>query len=221
VFRLAYPYAPFAQRMMIGIVPRHAFDRVDVNSAPFNTAPIGTGPFTFDQWTPGDRLTLRANEDYWGGAPAVKRLVLAFAPDDNVRATRMERGDFDAPHLPPKLAARFRDRAGVQVFDVPSADYRGVMFPLEAPVTGDPAIRLALDLAINRDAIVQGLLDGTGAPAHGPIAPDSPWFNPDVVPEREGDVEAARTLLDGAGWVPGPDGIRIRHSDGQPARASR
>ncbi|MGH8906896.1 MAG: ABC transporter substrate-binding protein [Egibacteraceae bacterium] len=215
-FQLAYPYAPFAQRVLIGIVPRHAFDGVDVRGAPFNTAPVGTGPFAFDEWAPGDRLTLRANEGYWGGAPAVKRLVLAFAPDDSVRAARMERGDFDATHLPPEEAARFRDRTGLRVFDVPSADYRGVMFPLEAPVTGDPAIRLALDRAIDRDAIVQELLDGSGEPAHGPIAPNSPFFNPAVLPEREGDVEAARAILDDAGWVLGPDGT-TRARDGQPA----
>ncbi len=226
VFRLAYPYTPFSQRTTVGIVPRHAFAGQgaggtppigqNVNTAKFNTAPVGTGPFVFEQWTPGDRLVLRANPDYWGGAPAIARLVLAFVPDDNVRATRMERGDFDATHLPPKAAARFRNRDGVTVYDVPSADYRGVMLPLERPVTGDVAVRRALDHAIDRNAIVAGILDGKGTPAHSPISPSTPWFNPAVVPAREGDLAEAKRILDEAGWRPGPDGVRARGA--QPAR---
>lgn len=214
-FHLAYPYAPFAQRATIGIVPRHALQG-DVNTAAFNTRPVGSGPFVFDEWTPGDRLVLRANPTYWDGPPAIERLVLAFVPDENVRAARMERGEFDGTHLPPKAAARFRDRDGVTVYDVPSADYRGVMFPLEQPVTGDPAIRRALNRAIDREALVAGILDGTGTPAYGPIAPDTDWFNPALVPEDAGNVTAAAAILDGAGWAMGPDGVRVR--DGQAAR---
>jgi peptide/nickel transport system substrate-binding protein len=216
VFQLAYPYTPFVQRTTVGIVPRHAFAGQDINTAKFNTAPIGTGPFVFEQFTPGDRLVLRANTDYWADRPAIARLILAFVPDDNVRATRMERGDFDATHLPPKAAARFRNRDGITVYDVPSADYRGVMLPLERPVTGDVAIRRALDRALDRDAIVAGILDGTGAPAHSPISPSTPWFNSQVMPDTEGDLDEARRILDEAGWRPGPDGVRAR--DGQPAR---
>ncbi|MBA3907889.1 MAG: ABC transporter substrate-binding protein, partial [Pseudonocardiales bacterium] len=72
VFALKYPYAPFAQRLALGIVPKKAFDGVDINTAPFNTAPIGTGPYTVAEWRKGDRMVLKANENYWGGAPAIK-----------------------------------------------------------------------------------------------------------------------------------------------------
>lgn len=71
VFRLKYPYAPFGQRLALGIVPKKAFDGVDINTAPFNDAPIGTGPYTLVEWRKGDRMVLKANEGYWGGAPAV------------------------------------------------------------------------------------------------------------------------------------------------------
>jgi peptide/nickel transport system substrate-binding protein len=226
VFRLAYPYAPFVQRTTVGIVPRHAFTGQgaggsppagqDINTAQFNAAPIGTGPFVFEEWKPGDRLVLRANPDYWGGRPVIARLVLAFVPDDHVRATRMERGDFDATHLLPKAAARFRNREGVTVYDVPAADYRGVMFPLNHPVTGDVTIRRALSQAIDRNALVKGVLDGTGKPAYGPISPDMSWFNPVVILTNPADRDAANTMLYEAGWIMGADGVRVRGN--QPAR---
>jgi peptide/nickel transport system substrate-binding protein len=210
VFHLKYAYPAFVQRTVIGIAPRHALEGTDINTAPFNTKPIGTGPFVVESSTPGDKLVLRANEDYWGGAPALKRVVMAFVEDDNARAARLAAGELDATDLPPKAATRFRGREGYEVHDVPSADYRGVMFPLEQPVTGDIAIRRALDLALDRDAIVEGILQGAGEPAFGPISPLTRWFNPDVAKGRPsgGDPAAAKKVLDDAGWRPGAGGVR-------------
>lgn len=97
VFRLSYPYAPFAQQLTLGIVPRKAFDGVDVNNAPFNTAPVGTGHYTVVQWRKGDRMVLKANENYWGGAPAIKTVTVVFVEDDNARANRMAAASSTVP----------------------------------------------------------------------------------------------------------------------------
>mgnify|MGYP002620656079 CR=1 FL=1 len=216
VFRLKHPYAPILQRATLGIVPRRLLEGQSLDKAAFNTKPVGTGPYRFVSWTPGDKIVLAANEDYWGGAPSIKRLVLAFAPDDNARATRMAAGEFDATELPPKAAARFDGEDGITVHRVPSADYRGVMFPMKQPVTGDPAIRRALDAAIDRSAMVRTILAGAGGPAFGPIAPGTKWHNPAVTGSETADRERAVRVLEDAGWRPGPDGIRVK--DGTPAR---
>lgn len=101
VFTLGYPYAPFAERTVLPIAAAHAAAEGDVNTGPYNTEPIGTGPYLLTGWTKGERLTFEANPDYWDGAPEVTRLTMAVIPDDDVRATRLRTGDLDAAVLPP------------------------------------------------------------------------------------------------------------------------
>ncbi|MFC0097747.1 ABC transporter substrate-binding protein [Micromonospora marina] len=215
VFTLKYAYAPFLQRLALGIVPAKAFAGQDVNKAAFNRKPVGTGPYRVTSWTPGDRLVLAANEKYWGGEPANSGVVVAFVADDNVRAQRMRAGEFDAAELAPKLASGFESRNGYRVHKVPTADYRGVMLPMGNPVTGDLAIRTALNAAVDRQAMVTGVLGGAGEPAFGPVPPTSPYADPSVAGEPAADTAAATAVLDAAGWKPGPDGIRVK--DGRPA----
>ncbi|MGW4111028.1 ABC transporter substrate-binding protein [Actinosynnema sp. NPDC004786] len=215
VFRLSYPYAPFAQQLTLGIVPRKAFDGVDVDSAPFNTAPIGTGPYTVAEWRKGDRIVLEANEGYWGGAPAIKTVTVVFVPDDNARATRMAAGEFDGTVLPPKLVKSYADRPGYRVVRNPSADYRGLGLPSELPFTSDPRVRRAINLALDRQAMIDAVLAGAGKPAATPISPHlADWYDP-IATFPHDPAEAGR-LLDEAGWRKGPDGARSK--DGQPAR---
>ncbi|MEU7931299.1 ABC transporter substrate-binding protein [Micromonospora echinofusca] len=215
VFTLKYAYAPFAQRLALGIVPAKALTGQDINKAEFNRKPVGTGPYRVTSWTPGDRLVLAANESYWGGRPANSGVVVAFVADDNVRAQRMRAGEFDAAELAPKLATGFDGQAGYRVQRVPTADYRGVMLPMGNPVTADLAVRRALNAAVDRAAMVTGLLGGAGEPAFGPVPPTSEFAEPSIVGKPAADPAAATAALDAAGWKPGPDGIRVR--DGRQA----
>ncbi|MEU9507039.1 ABC transporter substrate-binding protein [Micromonospora sp. NPDC048170] len=215
VFSLKYAYAPFAQRLALGIVPEKALAGQDINKAEFNRKPVGTGPYRVTSWTPGDRLVLAANEKYWGGKPANSGVVVAFVADDNVRAQRTRAGEFDVAELAPKLATGFDGQAGYRVQRVPTADYRGVMLPMGNPVTGDLAVRRALNAAMDRAAMVTGLLGGAGEPAFGPVPPTSEFAEPSIVGKPSADPAAATAALDAAGWKPGPDGIRVR--DGRQA----
>jgi peptide/nickel transport system substrate-binding protein len=210
VFTLKHAYAPFLQRLALGIVPARALRGQDLNRAAFNQNPVGTGPYRVTSWTPGDRLVLAANDAYWGGRPANRGVVVAFVADDNVRAQRARAGEFDAVELAPKLAAGFRGVAGFTVRKVPSADYRGVMLPFGRPVTGDTAIRRALNVAVNRAAMVAGVLGGAGEPAFGPVPPTSRYAEPSIAGSTAGDPARAGQILDAAGWVAGGDGIRAK-----------
>lgn len=215
VFALKYAYAPFVQRLALGIVPAKALSGQDINKAAFNRAPIGTGPYKVQSWTAGDRLVLAANDAYWGGKPTNRTVVVAFVGDDNVRAQRMRAGEFDAAELAPKLAAGFDTTGGYAVHRVPTGDYRGVMLPFGNPVTGDVAIRRALSLGIDRAAMVTGVLAGAGEPAFGPIAPSSPYADKSAAGKPTPDPAAATALLDQAGWAPGAGGVRAKA--GRPA----
>ncbi|GLZ01578.1 ABC transporter substrate-binding protein [Actinoplanes sp. NBRC 103695] len=209
VFTLKYAYAPFLQRLTLGIVPAKALQGQDINKAGFNQKPVGTGPYKVTSWTPGDRLVLAANDTYHGGKPANSGVIVAFVDDDNVRAQRARAGEFDAAELAPKLATTF---AGFTVQRVPSADYRGMMLPFGRPVTGDTAIRQALNVAVDRGAMVKGVLGGAGEPAFGPVPPNSPFAEPSVAGNTAADTAEAGQLLDAAGWAPDGDGIRAKGS---------
>ncbi|MGY4739732.1 ABC transporter substrate-binding protein [Streptomyces sp. ATMOS53] len=208
VFRLKYAYAPFAGRTVLPIVPEHIAAEQDPNTGSFNTKPVGTGPYVLSSWSKGEKLTFKANPNYWGGAPKVKTFTMAVIGDDNVRATRLRSGDLDGAILPPNLAATFKGDAGLKTYDAKSYDFRTVTLPQENKVTGDQAIRQALDAAVDRKAMVDKILDGAGRPAYGPLPVDDPWFAKGI--ERNQDLDKARRVLDQAGWRTGDGGIRAK-----------
>ncbi|MET9827823.1 ABC transporter substrate-binding protein [Streptomyces sp. NPDC006385] len=208
VFTLKYPYAPFADRTVLPIVPEHVAGEQDPNTGPFNTEPIGTGPYVLADWRKGEKLTFKANPHYWGGAPKVKTVTMAIVEDDDVRATRLRSGDLDGAVLPPNLAATFEGDSGRKTYQAKSYDYRTVTLPTAHKVTGDRAIRRALDAAVDREAMVDKILDGAGRPAYGPLPVGDPWFAKGI--ERSQDLAAANRVLDAAGWKAGDDGIRAK-----------
>ncbi|MER5929115.1 ABC transporter substrate-binding protein [Streptomyces sp. NPDC002054] len=208
VFTLKYPYAPFAERTVLPIVPEHIAGRQDVNSGEFTTKPVGTGPYLLTGWSKGEKLSFRANPSYWGGEPAVKKFTMAVIKDDDVRATRLRSGELDAAVLPPNLAKGFEKDTRRKIHAATSYDYRNVTLPTHHQVTGDLAVRRALDIAVDRKAMVDKLLEGAGKPAYGPVPTGSPWFTAGT--ERTHDLAKARAILDEAGWKPGEDGIRVK-----------
>ncbi|MFJ7156549.1 ABC transporter substrate-binding protein [Streptomyces sp. NPDC101118] len=208
VFTLKYPYAPFAERTVLPIAPEHVAGHQDVNTGGFTTRPVGTGPYVLTAWSKGEKLSFKANPGYWGGEPAVKKFTMAVVKDDDVRATRLRSGELDGAVLPPNLARGFRGDEGRTTYAAKSFDYRNVTLPSHHEVTGDVAVRRALDVAVDRKAMVDRILEGAGKPAYGPVPTDSPWFAAGT--ERAHDPARARQILDAAGWKPGPDGIRTR-----------
>ncbi|MGW6547213.1 ABC transporter substrate-binding protein [Streptomyces massasporeus] len=213
VFTLKYPYAPFAARTVLPIVPEHIAGEQDPNTGSFNTEPVGTGPYVLTGWSKGEKLSFKANPRYWGGKPAVEAFTMAVIADDDVRATRLRSGDLDGAVLPPNLAATFKGDDARRTYEARSYDFRAVTLPTGDKVTGDRAIRRALDAAVDRDAMVDKILDGAGRPAYGPLPVDDPAFTEDI--ERAQGLGKAGKILDEAGWKPGEDGIRSR--DGQRA----
>ncbi|MBB3674856.1 ABC transporter substrate-binding protein [Modestobacter versicolor] len=208
-FRLAYPYAPFPTKLLLGIAPAEALATPGpAEESPLNTEPVGTGPYLLAERR-GDRTVYTANPGYWDGEPEVGELVVVYVPDDNTRAQRMAGGEFDGTTLPPLLADTLAGTDGLTVVGHPSADTRSVSLPAGDPVTGDPAVRLALNHAVDRDAMVASILGGHGVPASTPV-PEvlGDAFEPAATFDH--DPDRARQLLDAAGWVPGPDGVRVR-----------
>lgn len=207
-FTLKYPYADFATRLLIGIAPSQHLTAGPAESSSLNTSPVGTGPYRLTQLN-AEQATFEANPQYWRGAPQVQKLTTVYLPDDATRAQRMAAGEFDGTVLPPTLAAPLADKKGLQLDAAPSADWRAVSLPREVPFTKDPSVRRALNLAVDRDAMVQTILAGHGRPASTPV---TPVYGAAFVKSAtfEHDPEQAGRLLDTAGWRAGDDGMRSK-----------
>lgn len=206
VFHLKYPYAPFAERTVLPIAPEHIAGKQDVNNGRFTTKPVGTGPYELVSWSKGEKLSFKANPDYWGGAPKIKKFTMAIIKDDDVRATRLRSGDLDGAILPPNLAKTYKGDQDKKTYAAKTFDYRVVTLPTGNKVAGDTDVRRALDIAVDRKAMVDSILYGEGKAAYGPVPTDSEWFTQGT--ERTHDLGKAKKILDDAGWKAGKDGIR-------------
>lgn len=213
-FTLRESQVSFKTALLIGIAPSEAVvPGGRVEDSPLNRAPIGTGPYLVDSIGPS-RLVLAANPDFRGGEVAPQRVTYEAAPDDNARAQRMMAGEFDGTVLPPRLAASLSTNPGFELVTATSADWRGLSLPADNPLTGDPKVRLALNVAVDRQSLVDGVLAGSGRPAHTFVPAEyGDAFNPSAVLAH--DPQRAATLLDEAGWVTGED--LMRSKDGMSA----
>lgn len=191
--------------LLLGILPSEKIEAKPAADWAVNTEPVGTGPYRLESLRP-DQAVMVARDDYWGDVAQIKRVVYSYTPDDNARAQAMKSGSADGTNLPPRLAESIKGD-GIETVGVESADWRGIALPAGNAFTADPAARLAMNLGVDREALVRDVLVGYGRVASSPIgAVYGQAYNPDA--EFAFDTGRATALLDGAGWRPGAGGIR-------------
>ncbi len=210
-FTLDQPYAPFISYMNMPIVPKAV---VEADAAAFATRPVGTGPFKLVQWTRGDSIILEANPDYWGGAPILDGVELRVVPDNSARVVALESGDLDFVQSPisPQDVKRMEQAEGFVVNRVPAAGYTYINLNCADPAISDVRVRQALSHLVNRQEILDTIYSGVGQLSRGPIPPGM-WAFTEDLPEYAFDPEAARALLDEAGWTLGDDGMRSKDGE--------
>jgi len=175
-------------------------------------APVGTGPYKFEAWDEGQSITLTANEEYWGGAPSIDTIIFKIVEDDNAKALQIESGELDLAKLTPKDAQNFKDKEGFTVYDMKTADYRGIMYNFNNKFWQDNKELIhAINCAVDRDAMVESVLLGDGIPAYGPLARNE--FNDDSIKQEAYDPNEAKKIIEENGWTLGEDGIYEK--DGQ------
>lgn len=199
---------------VVGIVPEHA------HGADYGENPVGSGRYVLEQWDRGQQVILRANPDYYGEAPKMERVVVLFMEEDASLAAAQS-GQADVAYTSATFAAS--QPAGYDLLNCASVDSRGISLPAIAPggtkeqqgeayatgnaVTADLAIRRAVNYGVDRQAMIDHVLNGYGAVAYS-VGDGMPWASDDM--RCETDVEAAKRLLDEAGWAPAADGIRVK-----------
>ena len=193
-----------------GIVPKHAYDDT------YNENPIGSGPYQLVQWDKDQQLIVEANPHYYGEIAEFHKLTFLFLEEDAAYAAA-KAGEADVVAVTPSFASQ--DVSGMELVELETVDNRGIVFPyVEAgeetedgvpignDVTADEAIRKAIDLAVDREALVEGVLDGYGTEASS-VADNLPWWNEETA-VTDNDIEQAKELLEDAGWKENEDGIR-------------
>ena len=208
--KLKKPRITFVQTMAtLGIVPKHAYNEN------YARAPMGSGPFKFVSWTAGEQLIIEPNPHYYGQKPAFERITFLFTGEDASLAAA-KAGQVQIAAVAHSMAgtvpANMRrevtktvDNRGIMLPMVPSGRKTDKGIPIGNDVTSDVAIRKAINMAIDRKALVKGVIGGYGSPAWGP-ADGLPWDNPQQrLPDA--NPEGAKALLKQAGWVMGSNGV--------------
>lgn len=208
-FHLERPYSIWPYTMAItGIVPEHAY------GPDYGSQPIGSGRYMLRQWDRGQQVILEANPDYYGDAPKMKQVTILFMDEDAAFAA-VRAGQADVAYT----AAAYTDQSivGYSLFACETVDNRGFNLPaipagqntdgitVGNDFTADVRVRRAISLAIDREQMIENVLNGYGSPAYS-VADKMPWYNEEN--EAATDREEAARLLDEAGWVVGTDGIR-------------
>lgn len=198
-FKLNAPYAPFLSNLAYptGLIVSPA--AVMEHGADFGRNPSGTGAFTFGEWRSNEAVVVQANPDYWDGAPELETVVFRPITDANTRTAEMLAGGIDLMvEVPPVALSEFQgdtytvhEQAGPHVWFL-------ILNAKEGPFA-DVRVRQAANYAINKEAIVNDVLEGTAEVAAGPTPPAFAWaYNPDLEPYPY-DPEKARALLAEAG----------------------
>lgn len=187
------------------------------SGASFETVEMAdlTGMYIIKEFEPKRKMVLEANENYWGKKPAIKKVIHEEIPDEQTRALMALSGDADiVTDIPVSAIAQMEESDSITLVDSPRAAPQTIYLNLRQNQFQDMRVRQALSWALDRDELV--LL---GAEGH--TSPVTTWFgsNPAYSEEKNAvyprhDMQRARQLLDEAGWLTGPDGVRAK--DGKP-----
>ena len=180
------------------IVPKGSPEDID--------APVGTGPYRLETYAPGKRLVLVSFSDYWGGAPTEPRVEFLPEPDLAARLALLTNGQVDILQEPgPENLERIRKAPGCRVLAQDSLGAIFVLLRSDRPPFSDARVRQAIDLALDRRALVDKVLHGEGTPLGQMVSQNVFGYAAGLDPPAT-DLASARRLLAEAGF---PDGLDL------------
>ncbi|OQY91471.1 MAG: hypothetical protein B6D41_09415 [Chloroflexi bacterium UTCFX4] len=209
--QLSEPFAPFLDYVTIGILPSHLLQDIsaaDLPTAQFSRQPIGTGPFVLDELTT-DHAILSPNPRYYGQRPYLGSLQFIFYPDHESLLTAYERGETEGiSQVMPELLERARALPSLELQSAQLAGMTLVFFNTSKPQFQDKTVRQALLYGMDRQKIIDEILQGQGILGSGPILPNS-WAYDENIKTYPYDPSRAAELLEQAGWRDlNDDGVR-------------
>ncbi len=194
------------------ILPAHLLASYpNLNQVPFNSAPVGTGPYRFARWERSDRIVLEANPDYFRGAPHIAQLTLLIITDQNTTETELESHQVDLAIE--VTMANYHDTESNPALVgqlVPAPSWYAIVFNTSRPPLNDPRVRRALVLGIDSHRVARDITFGIGTVGNADLTPFSWAYDAKLAPTSY-DPAQAGALLDAAGWRMGPNGMREKN----------
>jgi len=219
-FRVTYdePFAPALTSWGSAVLPKHLLAGKEIVASPLARHPIGTGPYMFREWVPGQKIVLISNPDYFEGRPYIDGYIMRIIPDTATMFLELRANGIDRMGLTPLQFTRQTEnnlfRKNFNKYRYLSFSYTYLGYNLKNPVFADKRVRQAIAYGINRDEIIEGVLLGLGKPATGPFKPGT-WVHNPAVKTYPYDPQKAKELLALAGWRD-TDGDGILDKNGQP-----
>lgn len=202
-FRLSQPSAPFLSNLACNfaaiVCPHHAKE----HGEDFFRHPCGTGPFRFEEWRRAESIRLARNPDYWGFRPYLDRVVFRCIPENSTRFFELLSGSLHMMDgVPPDDVAAIEKNRSLKLVGEPGMNVAYLAMNLDHAPFGDVRVRRAINHAINKPAIVDGLYAGLAEVAVGPVPPNVFAANPELEDPKH-DQDLARELLAQAGYEEG------------------
>ena len=197
------------------ILPKHLLASLaDINQAPYNRKPVGTGPFVIVSYDPASGVVLRANPHYWRGAPKLVGVNYTIVPDENTEMVMLRTDEIDVATVSDARGVQMAKDPGIAIVREPAVQNTFLSFNVQHPPLDDVRVRRAIAMGVNRQFFVHALQFDTGRVANGDQPPFYWSFDPNVrMPAY--DPARAQRLLEEAGWhKDAATGYRMR--DGKP-----
>ena len=192
------------------VLPAHLLEHAgSLSQASFNEHPIGDGPYMFVAWRRGERLQYASNPRYWRDEPPTKRLDVGIVPDPGTNLTLLLSGNIDWNLIAPDQQAIVERNPRIAFRYVPLALVAGIALNTTHPPLDDVRVRRAIAQSIDREAISRKIALGR-YPVIDTAQPLGSWARDPSVREPAFDTAAADRTLDEAGWLRGPDGVRVK-----------
>lgn len=202
------------------VLPEHLLrdiPRENLSTSDAASRPVGSGRFRFARFEPGVRIELTADTAHYRGRPKLDRVILAFTPDPNSGVTQLFSGQVDfMDAVPPAAVPRLDSAEHLRAVPLPTLAYGYLVMNTRDPrrpasphpVLGDPAVRRALSMAVDRQAMLRNVIGEYGVLGVGPF-PKALADTTVRIPAF--DRVRAAALLDSAGWRAGSDGVRAKN----------
>ncbi|WP_035186291.1 glutathione ABC transporter substrate-binding protein [Alteribacter aurantiacus] len=169
-----------------------------------NQHPIGTGYFEFKEWNRGEKVTLTKNDHYWGEPAQVDRVTFTVSSEDLTRVGELESGSSHITSVSPSDVNRVNNNENAEVHERDSVSIAYLGFNTQKAPFDDKRVRQAISKAVNKQDVLNGIMEGHGVEAAGPLAEAIFGHNPDAAGLKY-DPEKAKELLAEAGYEDGFD----------------
>ena len=220
-FRVTYSeaYAPALDSWAgLQVLPKHLLQNQDLHTTAFTRKPVGSSFYRLDSWNTGENIQLSRNPSSVLGQANIEHLVSRMIPDTSAQFLELMAGNIDSMSLDPTqfsriVPARPKLSKTLNLYKELGNSYTYMGFNLKHKPFDDVRVRQAINYAINKQEIIDGVYLGLGINIASPYKPGTRWSNPDLQPYAY-DPEKAKTLLKQAGFIANSQGILAR--DGKP-----